>query len=94
VRLYRASNLNRGLNLAASAFCQREVLIDAPNHTISLSKIFDWYGGDFGPDPPKAVLNAIKPFLTAPQQQQLATLMASPYKVTFHSYDWSVNGTI
>jgi hypothetical protein len=63
--------------------------IPADDETIRLSKIFDWFGGDFGDD--DAALQAfLAPYFDGDVRDRLAR---GAYDVDFLSYDWSLNDT-
>ncbi len=62
--------------------------LDERRKTFRLSKIFEWYGGDFAGDP-KAVARRIAPWM-GPEAEALAK---NPrMKVSFLPYDWGLNG--
>ena len=60
---------------------------DAAANTVTLSKILDWFGEDFG-DSPGAILRRVKPYLPA-DVREAAT--AAGVRVRFREYDWSLN---
>jgi hypothetical protein len=62
---------------------------DADKKVAHLSKIMDWYGGDFGPSKAE-VLKSIAPLLPA---EVAATIAADPdgWRVSYLDYDWSLN---
>ncbi|MEP0545902.1 MAG: DUF547 domain-containing protein [Rhodothermales bacterium] len=63
--------------------------VPADAETIRLSKIFDWFGGDFGDD--DAALQAfIAPYFDGDVRDRLAR---GAYDIEFLSYDWSLNDT-
>jgi hypothetical protein len=64
----------------------RGTRIDLAGKTLYLSKLFDWYSGDFV-SKSGSVLNFIKPYL---DQQTLAFLERNP-KIAYLDYDWSLN---
>ena len=64
IKLYAADTLDEGLDAAAEAFCASEVEVDAAARAVSLSKIFKWYGCDFGADK-AARLTFLLPHLSA-----------------------------
>lgn len=78
---------------------QRGLNIDRQNNTVSISKIFDWYGDDWissygtddgftGNKKQKAVLNFISNYVSAEDAEYLR---AGNYKVKYLNYDWSLN---
>lgn len=60
--------------------------IDSEDNTLYLSKLFDWYAGDFE-SKSGSVLNFIKPYLNA---KTLAFLERNP-KIAYLDYDWALN---
>lgn len=63
--------------------------IPADDETIRLSKIFDWFGGDFGDD--DAARQAfLAPYFDGDVRDRLAR---GAFDVEFLSYDWSLNDT-
>jgi hypothetical protein len=64
----------------------RGTRIDAANNTLYISKIFDWFAGDFEAAA-GSVLEFIKPYLI---QRTLDFLAGNP-KISYIQYDWSLN---
>ncbi|HVZ40025.1 MAG TPA: DUF547 domain-containing protein [Candidatus Kapabacteria bacterium] len=60
---------------------------DEKTNTLSLSKIFDWYRGDFGGD--NGLKEFAKKYGTAAMKKGLATPDA--VKIAFQEYDWTLN---
>jgi hypothetical protein len=60
--------------------------IDSEDNTLYLSKLFDWYAGDFE-SKSGSVLNFIKPYLN---EKTLAFLERTP-KIAYLDYDWALN---
>ena len=74
------------LQLAADALSERGTRIDAANNTLYLSKLFDWFKGDFEYKS-GSVLNFIKPYLN---EKTLAFLQRDP-QIAYLDYDWALN---
>jgi len=95
IRLYSSQNLEEGLAGAAEAFCESEVAVDAPNRTVTLSKIFKWYGKDFAASKQDLLRRVASEYLPAgsAQKRDLENLLANPkgFKVTYAEYNWDVN---
>jgi len=98
IRVYDEENLDEGLDLAVSAFCESEVTISG--NVITMSKIFEWYGGDFGIDD-AAKLAFLARFLEEPTATVLRELLSigvqSPRRpdgfiCRYSRYDWRRNG--
>jgi len=92
VRLYSASNFDRGLELAASVFCNDDTnfKLDVAKKEISLSQIFQWYLGDFA-HTTEELLHWILNFLDDAKKELLNTLLKTEYKIIYLKYNWSVN---
>jgi len=61
--------------------------IDLPSRTLHLSRIFDWYGSDFGESPA-----AIGRYLARWYEGAEAELLRSgTFRIRYTSYDWSLN---
>jgi hypothetical protein len=77
---------------AGVAFCESEVEVDMASKTVTMSKIFKWYGADFAVEP-KARLREIAAFCTGAKQEALNALSGEQGKVNLHykEYDWSPN---
>jgi hypothetical protein len=65
---------------------KRGLQIDYAENTIQLSKLFDWFAGDFE-SKSGSVLNFIKPYL---DEKAMAFMDRKP-KVTYIEYDWALN---
>lgn len=77
---------------AAIAFCEGEIEVDMSSRTVTMSKIFDWYGKDFAADE-KERLAKFAEFCSGAKKEQLLELSKSSQsvKLKYKSYDWSVN---
>eukprot|EP00053_Salpingoeca_punica_P009818 m.88327 g.88327 ORF g.88327 m.88327 type:complete len:293 (+) comp15178_c0_seq1:190-1068(+) len=91
IRVYSARNFEFGLSGAAKNFCNNEVTVEG--HKVIMSKIFDWYGHDFG-NTKEALLRRILTFLgdDSPVKEPLTKLVDSgSFDISFKTYDWSLN---
>ena len=93
----RASGIvsDRALALAARAFVEADCEVDTPQAAVTVSKILDWYGADFGADQ-VAVLGRLQGFL--PEESTLhaelgEVLRRPPGELTvdYRAYDWGTN---
>jgi len=85
---YRGSTVRSQLARNASSYlASPNNRYDSRAGTLALSKIFDWYKGDFGGDA------GLRTFVKAHGTQQMKqALAASPnLKITFMEYDWTLN---
>lgn len=99
---YRGNNLDAQLDEQVTSWIgdpQRGLNIDRQNNTVSISKIFDWYGQDWipsygvdegftGNEKQKAVLNFISNYVSSEDAEYLK---AGNYRVQYLDYDWSLN---
>lgn len=86
---YTAGNLNECLERETRRFLNqdRNVAIDAGQRIVKLSKLFDWYGEDFGRTPEE-----IRSFV-ARYRDDGALLTTGRWTMRFFDYDWSLNDT-
>mmetsp|Transcript_38640 Transcript_38640/g.98025 ORF Transcript_38640/g.98025 Transcript_38640/m.98025 type:complete len:322 (-) Transcript_38640:132-1097(-) len=100
IKLYDASRLEQGLDLATRAFVESDLRVERDAGStgaarVTLSKILDWYGSDFGADE-AAVLGRLQGFLPeeSAQHAALAEALRRPaaeLQVTYREYDWGGN---
>jgi hypothetical protein len=85
---YTAENVQAKLEEETRKYLNsnRGTRIEAGENTLYLSKLFDWYKGDFE-SKSGSVLNFIKPYL---DQKTLAFLQRGP-KIAYLDYDWALN---
>lgn len=69
---------------------ERGYRLDAAAGTVYLSKLFEWYGDDFGWAPYKGSLDFVARHLPAAEAAALRAVGDAP-KVAFLDYDWSLN---
>ncbi len=69
-----------------------QVVVDEAAGSIVLSKIFDWYGRDFAPEP-AGVLQWIAQRLSPDKRASLEHVLArtGTQGVSYATYDWSAN---
>ena len=87
VKLFRDESLDEDLAAAARAFVGSEVSVSGK--TVTASKLFLWYGSDFGEDVPRAIaaLGA-----GTPSGDAVAGLVEDgDVELAFADYDWSPN---
>ncbi|MEJ2166756.1 MAG: DUF547 domain-containing protein [Desulfobacterales bacterium] len=85
---YTAENVQAKLEEETRKYINsdRGTRIDAADNTLYLSKLFDWYKGDFE-FKSGSVLNFIKPYLN---EKTLKFLERDP-QIAYLDYDWSLN---
>jgi hypothetical protein len=64
----------------------RGTQIDSAKNTLYLSKLFDWFAGDFE-SKSGSVQNFLKPYL----EERTLTFWAKGPKIKFIQYDWALN---
>lgn len=93
MQVYTPESLEEGLSSAASAFVESEVEVVPSERKLVMSKIFQWYGGDFGS---KAdIVALLQKYLTGNAHKQLESISADPDSIEFsyREYDWSQNSS-
>ena len=95
IKIYDGSNLQAGLALAAAAFLEADLAVDAAARRVTLSKLLLWYGGDFGATP-LLVLSRLAGMLPPdhPTARELAALLrdgGAPVEIEYREYDWAMN---
>ncbi|QDZ20252.1 DUF547 domain-containing protein [Chloropicon primus] len=92
IRLYSAENLEEGLQGAAEAFCESEVVVDLSRRRVTLSKIFKWYGKDFAKTESDLLQRIEREYFSGGADNDLSTLLrGSKYSVKYAEYNWDVN---
>jgi len=84
---YRAQQLDAQLTATGKKFFANPQNFRAQGNSLQMSKLFQWYGGDFGANQ-AAQLNALAPFMPR-QAQALAT--SGRASVSYLSYSWELN---
>jgi len=95
VKNFSARALDQELEMVVQAFCEdpSNLHISADGNTVFISKIFDWYEGDFG-DSKQARLLRIASWLRGNKQRQLeAIARRSGVRIRRLPYDWSSDAT-
>lgn len=98
IQFYDANIIDSQLDLAMRGFLAQSVSIDPLKRRVTLSKLLQWYGADFGAGAwikigwgdRRLILRAIAPY--AADDITRALFMAHDVKVRFAPYDWSLNG--
>jgi len=98
---YQASKLQDQLDRQTRAFVNssKGFQIDHDARTINISSIFDWYESDFidylekeNVESP-VLLDYLDRYLDEPRRQDLREARQRGYKLSYLTYDWSLNGT-
>ena len=94
IQVYNSKNLDRGLRIATKNFLQEDVTVknEEKGLTLELSKIFLWYGKDFGDGSAKEIAAWIRDhgeINEIPTNAELEKM--SEVKLNFKDYDWNLN---
>eukprot|EP00294_Goniomonas_avonlea_P015537 CAMPEP_0114560800 /NCGR_PEP_ID=MMETSP0114-20121206/11653_1 /TAXON_ID=31324 /ORGANISM="Goniomonas sp, Strain m" /LENGTH=1366 /DNA_ID=CAMNT_0001746371 /DNA_START=50 /DNA_END=4147 /DNA_ORIENTATION=+ len=88
IGVFSMHNLNEELDQAACNFCQREVAVNLSNKTVTLPRVFKWYGADFGRDKAE-ILRFVAGFMGDDAQREITQLAQSgSFKIKYKEYDW------
>lgn len=91
IDFYTAPNLEAELDIAARHFINTGgVIIDRPARQVSLSRIFKWYGRDFG-DTLAQRLRFAAAYVADHENRQFLEANAHTLTVTYQPYDWRLN---
>ncbi|NTW51674.1 MAG: DUF547 domain-containing protein [Chlorobiaceae bacterium] len=93
IEFYDADKIDRQLDIAARSFINRNGLeLDRKNGEIWLSRIFLWYGTDFGSSP-QQVLDYILPFA---DQQLRSDIVSERHRlhIRYRPYNWNLNSSL
>ena len=79
------------LDLSARTFINGSgVILDREHNIIRLSKIFDWYGKDFGSSDEEKI-SFILPYIYAEDEREHLQQYAGDIVVQYQKYDWRLN---
>lgn len=86
---YRGADLDAQLDDQARSFLldPDKNRVDAASGTVELSKIFDWFKGDFGGSD-AAVQRFVAPYFSGAEREALAS---ASLRVRYNAYDWALN---
>uniref|UniRef100_A0ACD5VAD3 Uncharacterized protein n=1 Tax=Avena sativa TaxID=4498 RepID=A0ACD5VAD3_AVESA len=92
LRCYSPGNIDKELMEAARDFLRNGGLIVDPEAKVaSASKILRWYNTDFGKNETEVLKHAANYLEPAASEQLLELLANTQLKVSYQSYDWSLN---
>lgn len=91
IGVYTSDNLDEELAISARAFLNGGgIVIDRDTERVSLSRIFKWYGGDFGKSRP-GILKFIAPYLYNEEDKRYLIENSERIKIFYQDYDWRLN---
>ncbi len=88
IGVYSAERIDDQLELATRSFVDADVAIDLERGEIQLSRIFSWYGDDFGG--PAGVVALLRRTLPADERRAWLT-EARRGRLVYRDYDWRLN---
>ena len=93
IEFYDAEKIDRQLDIAARSFINRRGLeLDQVKSEVSLSRIFQWYEGDFG-----SSKEEVLDYILQVADEELRQAVASNRKglrITYLPYNWNLNSTL
>lgn len=93
IELYRADILDHQLTIAAETFLNSGgITIDRDTRHISLSRIFKWYGRDFG-DSFQEMISYLAPYLHNEEDRRFLLDLPKEVRISYQPYDWRLNRT-
>jgi hypothetical protein len=91
IGIYTTENINKELTIAGETFLNSGgIVLDKKKKHVSLSKIFKWYGGDFGKNK-REKLTFISPYLYNEEDRTFLKQYAGTVTVDYQDYDWRLN---
>jgi len=69
------------------------LLIDRGSSSVTLSKIFDWYAGDFSKEA-GSVLSFIDPYIYSPDDRAYIAAHKATLSLQYFTYNWDANGQV
>jgi len=91
IEVFTPENLEKELTVSGQTFLNAGgVKIDRKRKRVSLSRIFKWYGNDFGPTVAER-LRFIAPFLYDQEDKEYLIENAQNVSVEYQDYDWRLN---
>jgi len=91
IEIFTAENLDEQLNIAGKTFLNSGgIIIDRKRNYVSLSRIFKWYGGDFGKTQAER-LHFVTPYLYDAKDRKFLEENAETIRVEYQDYDWRLN---
>ena len=91
IEVFTPDTLEEAFIIAGQTFINSGgAILDRINHRISLSRIFEWYGGDFGGSQVER-LRFIAPYFYDGEDREFLEAQADTLSVTYQDYDWRLN---
>jgi hypothetical protein len=91
IEVYTPENLEKELTIAGETFLNAGgIRVHREENRVSLSRIFKWYGGDFGRTLPER-LKFIAAYLYNHEERRFLEEEAGHVRVGYQDYDWRLN---
>ena len=91
ISFYTSDNLDEELAIAGKAFLNGGGFkLERLKGSVSLSRIFKWYAGDFG-DTAADIVNFISPYIYEDDARSFLIKNAEQIKINYQYYDWRLN---
>jgi hypothetical protein len=89
IAVYLAEKIDAQLDLAAAAFLNGETVIHREQGRVEVSRLFSWYGSDFGDRAQR--LRFIARYLDDTDDRQFLLDHADGLRLVYRPYDWNLN---
>ena len=94
IEFYDAESVDRQLDIAARSFINRRGLeLDLEKGEIRLSRIFQWYAGDFGSSR-EEVLRFVLQFTDETVRSAISAHRDKPLEIRYLTYNWDLNRSL
>jgi GH15 family glucan-1,4-alpha-glucosidase len=91
IEVYTPENIEKELSIAGKTFLNAGgIEVDRGRNRVLLSRIFKWYGNDFGPGITER-LKFITPYLYNEKDRRFIEENAESVRVEYQEYDWRLN---
>ncbi|MEF9425752.1 MAG: glycoside hydrolase family 15 protein [Candidatus Mariimomonas ferrooxydans] len=91
IDFYTVEKLDEELDISGKTFLNSGgIIIDRSEKHVSLSRIFKWYGSDFGKDPAER-LRFIATFMYSEDDRRFLIENSEHIKIDYQDYDWRLN---
>jgi hypothetical protein len=89
IGVYTPDKIEAQLDLAARNFINSDLDLNPNQKEVSISRIFNWYRGDFGGD--EGILSFLIPYIADPDISTWISRNQAAIKIKYHPYDWGLN---
>jgi hypothetical protein len=89
ISVYTPENIHDQLDLAARNFINNDLAADQERKVVSISKIFQWYQGDFCREP--GIISFLIHYINDQDISRWLSDNQNAVKIKYHTYDWGLN---